>query len=139
MRTMLDSLPAPVWTRDSAGHLIFVNSAYAQAVDAENPTDAVTRELELLDQSTRAELARTLAAGETYVGRLPAIAAGARQIFEIVDAPTGAGSAGIAIDRTEVEAMRAELARMNEAHRRVLDQLATGVAVFNVDRKLTFL
>ncbi len=138
MRTMLDSLPAPVWTRDAAGHLIFVNSAYARAVDAENPADAVTRGLELLDQSTRAELARTLATGETYAGRLPAIAAGMRRIFEIVDAPTGAGSSGIAIDRTEVEAMRAELARMNEAHRRVLDQLATGVAVFNVDRKLTF-
>ena len=44
----------------------------------------------------------------------------------------------MAIDRTEVEAMRAELGRMIEAHRRVLDQLATGVAIFNVDRKLTF-
>jgi PAS domain-containing protein len=44
----------------------------------------------------------------------------------------------MAIDRTEVETMRAELARMIEAHRRVLDQLATGVAIFNVDRKLIF-
>ena len=61
-----------------------------------------------------------------------------RRIFDVVDAPSGAGSAGMAIDRTEVEAMRAELARMVEAHRRVLDQLATGVAIFNVDRKLTF-
>ena len=52
--------------------------------------------------------------------------------------PPAAGSAGIAIDRTEAEAMRAELARMVEAHRRVLDQLATGVAIFNVDRKLIF-
>ena len=34
--------------------------------------------------------------------------------------------------------MRTELARMVEAHRRVLDQLATGVAIFNVDRKLIF-
>ena len=34
--------------------------------------------------------------------------------------------------------MRAELARMIEAHRRVLDQLATGVAIFNADRKLIF-
>lgn len=56
----------------------------------------------------------------------------------MVDAPSGAGSAGMAIDRTEAEAMRGELARMIEAHRRVLDQLATGVAIFNVDRKLTF-
>ncbi|MGB7672391.1 MAG: PAS-domain containing protein, partial [Pseudolabrys sp.] len=112
--------------------------AYADAVDAGDPAEAVARRLELLDQSARAELGRTRAAGETYTGRLPAIAAGGRRIFEVVDVPSAAGSSGIAIDRTEVETMRAELTRMVEAHRRVLDQLATGVAVFNVDRKLTF-
>ena len=138
MRALLDSLPAPVWARDSAGELVFVNSAYADAVDAGDPTEAVARRLELLDQSARAELGRTRAAGETYTGRLPAIAAGGRRIFEVVDVPSAAGSSGIAIDRTEVETMRAELTRMVEAHRRVLDQLATGVAVFNVDRKLIF-
>ena len=138
MRALLDSLPAPVWARDSAGELVFVNSAFADAVDAGDPTEAVARRLELLDQSARAELGRTRAAGETYTGRLPAIAAGGRRIFEVVDVPSAAGSSGIAIDRTEVETMRAELTRMVEAHRRVLDQLATGVAVFNVDRKLTF-
>ncbi|MGB8565318.1 MAG: PAS-domain containing protein, partial [Pseudolabrys sp.] len=138
MRALLDSLPAPVWARDSAGELVFVNSAYADAVDAGDPAEAVARRLELLDQSARAELGRTRAAGETYTGRLPAIAASGRRIFEVVDVPSAAGSSGIAIDRTEVETMRAELTRMVEAHRRVLDQLATGVAVFNVDRKLTF-
>jgi signal transduction histidine kinase len=138
MRALLDSLPAPVWARDNAGELIFVNSAYAHAVEAGDPAEAVARRLELLDQPARVELARARATGETYVGRLPAIAAGGRRIFEVVDAPGAAGSSGIAIDRTEVETMRAELARMVEAHRRVLDQLATGVAVFNIDRKLTF-
>jgi signal transduction histidine kinase len=138
MRALLDSLPAPAWARDNAGQLVFVNSAFARAVEAENPADAVARRLELLDQTARAEMARARTAGETYTGRLPAIAAGGRRIFEVIDAPGGTGSSGIAIDRTEVEAMRAELARMVEAHRRILDQLATGVAVFNVDRKLTF-
>src|SRR5262249_38811774 len=138
MRALLDSLPAPVWARDNSGELVFVNSAYAQAVEAGDPADAVSRGLELLDQSARAELARSRAAGETYVGRLPAIAAGGRRIFEVVDAPGATGSSGIAIDRTEVETMRSELARMIDAHRRVLDQLTTGVAVFNVERELTF-
>ena len=48
----------PVWARDAAGRLIFVNSAYTRAVEAENPTDAVARELELLDQSARTEVSR---------------------------------------------------------------------------------
>ncbi len=56
----------------------------------------------------------------------------------MVDTPGGAGSAGMAIDATETEAMRAELARRIDAHRRVLDQLATGVAIFDDDRKLIF-
>jgi signal transduction histidine kinase len=138
MRSLLDTLSAPVWARDAAGRLIFVNSAYARAVEAENPTDAVARELELLDQSARTEVARARATGAAYVGRLPAIAAGVRRVFDVLDAASGAGSAGIAIDRTEAETLRGELVRMTDAHRRVLDQLATGVAVFNIDRKLTF-
>jgi signal transduction histidine kinase len=138
MKTLLDSVPAPVWLRDNAGQMIFVNSAYARAVEAETPADAVSREMELLDRSARMELARAHTAGETFAGRLPAIVGGMRRIFEVIDAPSGTGSSGIAIDRTEVEGMRAELARMVEAHRRVLDQLATGVAVFDVDRKLIF-
>jgi signal transduction histidine kinase len=138
MKTLLDSLPAPVWARDQRGRLIFVNSAYARAVEASDSADAVACELELLDRTARDELARVHATGETFAGRLPAIAAGERRIFDVVDAPSGTGSVGMAIDRTEVEMMRAELARMIEAHRRVLDQLATGVAIFNIDRKLIF-
>src|ERR1017187_6708599 len=138
MKTLLNSLPAPVWARNSDGQLIFVNAAYARAVDAEDASDAVERELELLDRAARAKLNDARAGGGLYCERLPAIAAGQRRIFDVVDAPSSAGSAGMAIDATEVEAMRAELARMIEAHRRVLDQLATGVAIFNVDRKLIF-
>jgi signal transduction histidine kinase len=138
MKALLDSLPAPVWARDQNSRLVFVNQAYARAVEAKDSTDAVERELELLDRAARNELRRARTSRTPYAGRLPAIAAGERRIFDVVDAPSDAGSAGMAIDRTEVETMRAELARMIEAHRRVLDQLATGVAIFNVDRKLIF-
>jgi signal transduction histidine kinase len=138
LRRLLDTLPAPVWARDTEGRLLFVNAAYARAVEAADAGEAIARELELLDSTARAELFRTRAEGESFAGRLPAIARGERRIYDVIDSPGPAGSAGIAIDRTEAEAMRAELGRMVEAHRRVLDQLATGVAVFNVDRKLTF-
>ncbi len=138
LTTLLDSLPAPVWARDESGRLIFVNAAYARAVEAADAADAVARDLELLDHAAREQVAQARAEAKPYAARLPAIVAGTRRIFDVVDAPSHNGSAGMAIDRTEAEAMRAELARMIEAHRRVLDQLATGVAIFNVDRKLTF-
>jgi signal transduction histidine kinase len=138
MKALLDSLPTPVWARDPNGRLIFANAAYARAVEAEDPTEAVTRELELLDHTARESLAHARASGAPSSKRLAAIVAGQRRILDVVDAPSGAGSAGMAIDATELEAMRAELARMIEAHRRVLDQLSTGVAIFNADRKLIF-
>ncbi|HEX5211273.1 MAG TPA: PAS-domain containing protein [Pseudolabrys sp.] len=138
MKTLLDALPSPVWARDQNGRLVFVNAAYARAVDAENPADAVKRELELLDRAVREDFAQRRADGGPHSARVPAIAAGERRIFDVVDATAGLGSAGMAIDATEVEAMRAELARSGEAHRRVLDQLATGVAIFDAGRKLAF-
>jgi signal transduction histidine kinase len=52
--------------------------------------------------------------------------------------PAARGSAGIGVDATEAELMRAELKRMMDAHRRTLDQLATGVAIFGSDRRLCF-
>ena len=76
--------------------------------------------------------------GQPFAARIPAVAAGARRIFDVTEVPTRRGSAGVAIDATEVESMRAELARMVDAHRRTLDQLATGVAIFGADRTLTF-
>lgn len=138
LHAMLETLPAPVWARNAAGHLNFVNSAYARAVEAGNAAQAVERNLELLEGTARAEITRLRAGGEPFAKRLPAIAAGERRIFDVLDVPTVFGAAGIAIDRTETETMRAELRRMTEAHRRLLDQLATGVAIFNADRKLTF-
>ena len=140
MTALLDSLPAPVWARDADGQLIFANAAYARAVeaaDAGRRGGARTRNCSIAPARDEVDAgARRRRA--PIAGRLPAIAAGERRIFDVVDAPSGGGSAGMAIDRTEAEAMRAELARMIEAHRRVLDQLATGVAIFNADRKLTF-
>ncbi len=138
LRGLLDALPAPVWARNGDGRLAFVNAAYARAVEAGDPRDAVARELEFLDRGSRQEVMQARAHNAVYSGRLPAIAKGERRIFDVIDYPSAGGSAGIAIDRTEAEDMRAELARMVKAHRRVLDQLATGVTVFDLDRKLTF-
>jgi signal transduction histidine kinase len=138
LRTLIETLPSPVWTRDVMGRLVFVNSAYAHAVEANDAADAIERQLELLDRAAREDIARTRAVGAAYSGRLPAIVAGARRSFDVHDFPTRTGSAGIGIDATEAETMRAELARLVDAHRRTLDQLATGVAMFGADQKLTF-
>ncbi|MGD9919879.1 MAG: PAS-domain containing protein [Pseudorhodoplanes sp.] len=138
LRTLIDALPFPVWARDHEGRLDFVNAAYAGAVETRDPTEAVERNLELLDKSARDEAARMRQDGSPYRGRVPAVIAGARRMFDVVEVPTPAGSAAVGIDATEIETIRAEMTRMVEAHRRTLDQLATGVAIFGADHTLRF-
>jgi signal transduction histidine kinase len=138
LRLLIETLPAPVWVRDSVGHLVFANAAYAHAVEAANGADAVGRGIELLDRAARDELSRSRADAGVFSRRLPAIVAGQRRILDVLNVPIPRGIVGIGIDMTEAEMMRAELARMSEAHRRTLDQLSTGVAIFGADQRLTF-
>jgi len=138
LRALVERLPLPVWTRDALGRLAFVNSAYARAVEAGDAADAVARSLELLDSAARENIARARTREGTYAGRLPAVVAGARRAFDVLDFRTETGSAGLGLDATEAETMRGALARLVDAHRRTLDQLSTGVAMFGADQKLTF-
>jgi signal transduction histidine kinase len=138
LRDLVDALPAPIWMRDEAGLLTFVNTAYVRAVEAKDASDAVENGVEIFDRAARVELARARASGSRFSGRLPAISGRERRIFDVIDTPSGRGSAGIAIDATETATMRSELVRMSDANRRILDQLATGVAIFAADQKLAF-
>jgi signal transduction histidine kinase len=138
LRMLIDTLPAPVWVRDSTGSLVIANAAYARAVEAKDAADAVTRGIELLDRSARETVRSARTAGKIYSDRIPAIVAGSRRTLDVIEVPTRQGSAGLAIDATEAETVRAELKRLTDAHRRTLDQLATGVAIFGADQKLSF-
>lgn len=138
LRTLIDALPAPVWARDIAGSLVFVNAAYVRAVEAKDSADAITRSTEWLDRAVREEASRARATGQVYLDRTRAVVAGNRRSFHVLDVPTRRGSAGIGIDSTDLETLRGEMKRMGDAHRRTLDQLVTGVAIFGADHKLNF-
>ncbi len=138
LRVVVEALQSPVWTRDAAGRLTFVNTAYARAVEAKSAAEAVERGLELLDSSVRDDIAQARIAGGSYSGRVRAIAAGARHSFDVLDFNTATGSAGVGIDATPLETMRSALAHLAAAHRRTLDQLSTGVAMFDDKHRLTF-
>ncbi len=138
LRAVVETLPSPVWTRNTAGRLTFVNAAYVRAVEAKSAAEAVDRRLELLDQAARQSIEQTRLAGRVYSGRLRAAIAGTQRTFDVLDFDTEAGSAGIGVDATEVETMRSALARLADAHRRTLDQLPTGVAMFDASHRLTF-
>jgi signal transduction histidine kinase len=138
LRGLLDLSAHPVWTRGPDQKLDWVNEAYARAVDARDPLDAVARELELLDSSARESAARARLGGNIWQRRENVVVAGVRRMMDVLDAPLPDGAGGIAEDLAELEALRADHARQVESHIRTLDQLSTGVAIFDRAKKLVF-
>jgi signal transduction histidine kinase len=138
LRGFAAAAPWPIWAKRTAGGLMFANAAYARATDAGSVADAVQRDLELLDSADRNDMARALNDNSAFSARLPIVVGGERRFYDVHALKVSGGSAGIAIDASEATALRDALVRMAEAHRRTLDQLSSGVAVFDGKRRLAF-
>jgi signal transduction histidine kinase len=137
-RSLAEALPVPIWTRDRTGKIAFANAAYAQAAEALDGADAVQRGIELFDAPVPEELARGAEESPILRARLPTVVAGVRRSFDVMSFPSQEGSAAIAVDATDEEVLRAQVERMNQACRRILDQLSIGVAIFGPDHRLSF-
>lgn len=138
LRAMLDAIADPVWMRDAAGKLTWVNSAYLRAVEAGKPEDVIARHIDLLEKHDRAAAASTLNRGEIWRAQVQAVVAGERHTLDVVDVPSPPYSAAIANDLSELESARADLERQMESHARTLDQMPTGVAIFDRKKRLVF-
>ncbi len=114
---LVESVSLPVWVRDEAGRLTFVNRAYAQAVEQRTRGCDRARRRTARSRRRATELRLGTAEGEPYSKRLPAVIAGHRRALDVLNVPTGHGSASIGIDATEAEALRGEVTRMVDAHR----------------------
>jgi signal transduction histidine kinase len=138
LRGLAAAAPWPIWAKSAKGGLSFANAAYARATEATSVADAIDRGLELLGSSDRGEMDRTLSGAAAFTARMPIVIGGERRIYDVHAMNVGGGRAGIAIDASEATALSAALVRMAEAHRRTLDQLSSGVAVFDGQRRLAF-
>jgi signal transduction histidine kinase len=139
LRGFAAAAPWPIWAKRAKGGLSYANAAYARATEAVSVADAIDRGLELLDSGARADMDRALNGAAAFTARLPIVVGGERRIYDVhATNLDGNGSVGIAIDASEATALRAALVRMAEAHRRTLDQLSSGVAVFDGQRRLAF-
>src|SRR6266851_7656807 len=89
LRTMVDSLPMPVWRRDRDQRVIDCNAAFAAALDL--PREAVLAQAaELAPENERDRtlaLARVAAAGTIQSERCHVVIAGSRRLLELSEAP----------------------------------------------------
>ena len=138
LKAMLDAIPCPAWTRDAGGQLVWVNTAYAKAVEANDARDVLMRGTELLETSARDAAACKRVLGEVFRLRSAAVVAGYRRSLEIVEVPSEGFATGLAMDISELEAVRVDLQQQMVAHARTLDQLSTAVAIFDRRKQLVF-
>ncbi len=130
--------PFPAWRRNEEGKLVWVNEAYARAVDAASPEDAVIRGLELLGEEALAALRRRLFDRSKASERAHAIMAGERRAIEVFERRVAGGLAGVAIDVSALDQSEAELRRHIESHAATLDRVTTAVAICGPDKRLKF-
>src|ERR1700687_4416731 len=138
LRGFVAAAPWPIWAKRAKGGLSYANAAYARATEAVSVADTIDRDLELLDSGDRGDMDRQLQNTPAFTPRLRIVIAGERRSYDVHALNVGTGSVGIAIDASEATALSAALVRMAEAHRRTLDQLSSGVAVFDAQRRLAF-
>ena len=139
LRGFAAAAPWPVWAKRANGALSFANPAYAQATEAASVADAINRNLELLDSADRARHGPRAARQRRL--RRAAADRGRRRAPDLRRACAQCSAAAAPASPStpaRPTALRAALVRMAEAHRRTLDQLSSGVAVFDAQRRLAF-
>lgn len=130
--------PFPAWRRNEQGKLIWVNKAYAAAVEAETPEAAVAAGLEMLGEDTLATLRRALYDKPRASERSHAIMAGERRAIEVSEQRLTNGFAGIAVDVSALDNAEMELRRHIESHAATLDRVTAAVAICGPDKRLAF-
>jgi signal transduction histidine kinase len=138
VRNVLEVLPMPFWLRRSDGRLRWVNRAFANAVDAKNAGEAIQEGREFLGTTTREAILQHHLVNPEYAQTVPVVVGGDRRVFAVTDVSNGDGSAGLAVDRSEIEAVREELRKTIRSHSETLDQLTTAVAIFDAREQLRF-
>lgn len=138
IENLFERLPMPIWLRNASGKLSWINKAYADALELSDPKQAIGTDWNLFDQEQREKIIKTQETQDLYQGVLPATVAGDRKKLEVFSIKGKAGFAGIALDKSDVDEISRTLKETNEGHSRMLDQLATAVAIFDKSQKLIF-
>lgn len=137
----LERAPIPAWRRASDLSLAWVNAAYVDAVEAASGAMVLKDQIEL-DSAARRIAERAAIERRAIEGRVIVNIKGARRALKITETPVHAAGdaaiAGFAVDITELEKTRADLARHIDSNRATLDQIPTAVAMFGAAQELLY-
>jgi len=146
LRGSFNALPYPVWMRNHALDLTWCNRMYARILD-DTSAGAVAEQKELpLTGAARSDVTQRVLA-QRAMGKLAPqslrghmIVEGQRRLYELIEIPMPQEKRmiGIAIDVTKEEEWATSFERLSASQRETLEQLRTGIAMFDADMRLEF-
>lgn len=135
---VLDAIPLPVWLRDSSRTLAWGNRAFLAATNQADVGAAVAAQA-ALDKSDRDLASAARSQGHLVESKRYAVVGGQRRALMLSHVPLADGAViGTAVDVTELSNVQARLQQHIDAHADTLDNLATAVAIFDREHKLSF-
>lgn len=140
---LVEAAPIPMWFRTDDGKLRLVNAAYVEAVGAEDASQVVREQIELLetvDGISPQQLAlQTLQHKQPVERIVTSTILGERRSLRVSDLPLNdQGVSGYAIDIEDMESLARQFRAFRDAQRAMLDQLSVGVAQFASNERLVF-
>lgn len=135
---LADALPIPIWHVDGGGRIVWCNGAYARALGQSDAASITKTQTHLLEGRQRDEIARALASGATYGARHHVVVEGERHAYDIFATPSLQGASLAAIDAEAIDRLKQAYEGTIAAHERTFDRVATAIAIFGADQRLTF-
>jgi signal transduction histidine kinase len=135
--TILNMVSYPIWQRDAKLGIHFYNLAYNEAIE-----DVVDRGegggAPELDKRVIAIAKTALESGKPVSERRHIVVGGERRLYHIVEMPVPQEKTmvGFAIDMTEVEQLKEDLARHVSAQDDLLESSASAMAIYGGDMRL---
>lgn len=135
--TLLNMSPYPIWQRDLALDIKFCNLAYGEAVE-DLVDDSETGVVPELDRRVRIMAQQAGASGKSVTERRHIVVAGTRKLYEITESPVPEENmiAGFAIDCSEADRLKEDVARYISAQDDFLESSASAMAIYGSDKRL---
>lgn len=149
LQDLLDNLPFAVWLRDHQLNIVYCNKKFAEFIPEKNKDEIMAEHIEIVGTNGES-ISKTLAArvhntnrlGKTSVG---VVIKGQRIAMEAFEVPFYAEqnlektySAGCLININELDQLRRNLKRHQDAQLEILGTLGTAFAVFDQNMTLNF-
>lgn len=134
---IMGKAPFPMWRLSGGGRIVWANAAYIEAVGANGLSVVIDEQIYLDDQC--AEQAKEAIEKNINVKDVRALVLNGTHASSLITMfPVSGGAAGMAVDASEAENLRAALKRHIRAHDETLNNMGEAVVIFGADKRMNF-